>query len=68
VSTTVGWMQQFSSLGQFLGPPLVAWLAMRVGGWHWTWVATGACSLLGVWAARKLQVAWHKRTVHPAPA
>ncbi|MDO9147303.1 MAG: MFS transporter [Hydrogenophaga sp.] len=64
VSTTVGWMQQFSSLGQFLGPPLVAWLAMRVGGWHWTWVATGACSLLGVWAARRLQVAWQVQAVH----
>jgi len=65
VSTTVGWMQQFSSLGQFLGPPLVAWLAMQVGGWHWTWLATGACSVLGVWAARRLQVAWGGRVVRP---
>ena len=47
VSTTVGWMQQWSSLGQFAGPPLVAWLASRVGGWQWTWVATGLCSLTG---------------------
>ncbi len=48
LSTTVGWMQQWSALGQFAGPPLVAWLAGRAGGWQWTWVATGACALLGL--------------------
>ena len=48
VSTTVGWMQQWSSFGQFVGPPLVAWVASRVGGWQWTWVVTGACSVLGL--------------------
>ena len=58
VSTTVGWMQQLSALGQFIGPPLVAWLALRVGGWEWTWVATGGCSLLGLWVARRLQREW----------
>lgn len=47
VSTTVGWMQQWASFGQFAGPPLVAWLASAVGGWHWTWLITGACSLAG---------------------
>ena len=61
VSTTVGWMQQFSSLGQFVGPPVVAWLAVRAGGWQWTWVATGACSLLGVVLAHQLQRAWERR-------
>ncbi len=48
VSSTVGWMQQWSALGQFFGPPLVAWVAMRVGGWHWTWAATGACCVAGL--------------------
>jgi MFS transporter, CP family, cyanate transporter len=48
VSTTVGWMQQWSSLGQFAGPPLVAWLASRVGGWEWSWVVTGGCALAGL--------------------
>lgn len=47
VSTTVGWMQQCSSLGQFAGPPLVAWMAVRAGGWQWSWVVTGACALVG---------------------
>ncbi|MDM0004506.1 MFS transporter [Variovorax sp. J22R203] len=54
VSTTIGLMQQASSLGQFLAPPAVAWLAHRVGGWHWTWAATLACSLVGMAVARRL--------------
>lgn len=52
VSTTVGWMQQCSASGQFFGPPLVAWLASQVGGWHWTWALTGAASLAGLLLAR----------------
>jgi MFS family permease len=48
VSTTVGWMQQGSAAGQFAGPPAVAWLASQVGGWQWTWAATGSCCLLGL--------------------
>ena len=48
VSTTVGWMQQWSSLGQFAGPPLVAWVAHRAGGWQWTGVVTGGCALIGM--------------------
>jgi len=48
VSTTVGWMQQWSSLGQLGGPPLVAWLAAQRGDWHSTWWFTVTCSLLGL--------------------
>lgn len=48
VSTTVGMMQQASSLGQFIAPPVVAWIAHRFGGWQWTWVVTLACSLAGM--------------------
>ncbi|MDO9197372.1 CynX/NimT family MFS transporter [Rhodoferax sp.] len=54
VSTTVGWMQQWAAFGQFTGPPLVAWVASGAGGWHWTWLVTGACSVLGVLLARQL--------------
>ncbi len=61
VSTTVGWMQQLSALGQFLGPPAVAWLAVLVGGWQWTWLATGACSVLGCCVAAGLQRTWAQR-------
>lgn len=63
VSTTVGWMQQFSSLGQFVGPPVVAWVALLVGGWQLTWVATGTCSVLGLCVALRLQAAWRLRPV-----
>jgi len=48
VSTTVGYMQQWSAFGQFAGPPLVAWVAAAVGGWQWTWTVTVTLSLLGV--------------------
>lgn len=47
VSTTVGWMQQWSSAGQFLGPPAVALLAGRQGSWGQTWIVTGTCSFIG---------------------
>ena len=48
VSTTMGWLQQWSALGQFAGPPLVAGLASQVGGWQFTWAATGAFALAGL--------------------
>ncbi len=48
VSTTVGWMLQFSALGQFVGPPVVAWVAGVSGGWQWTWIVTGSASLAGI--------------------
>ncbi|MBK7263478.1 MAG: MFS transporter [Rubrivivax sp.] len=52
LSSTVGWMQQWSALGQFAGPPLVAWLASRSGGWQSTWWVTGGSALLGLWLSR----------------
>ncbi|MBC7394576.1 MAG: MFS transporter [Variovorax sp.] len=54
ISTTVGMMQQASALGQFLAPPVVAWLAHRVGGWQWTWAVTLACSVVGIVLAARL--------------
>jgi hypothetical protein len=33
---------------------VVAWLAARAGGWHWTWLATGAASLAGLLLARAI--------------
>lgn len=54
VSTTVGWMQQWASFGQFAGPPVVAWVASGVGGWHWTWAVTGSCSAIGLLLAWQL--------------
>jgi MFS transporter, CP family, cyanate transporter len=48
ISTTVGWMQQWSAAGQLAGPPLVAWVAMQAGGWQWSWLVTGAFALAGL--------------------
>jgi cyanate permease len=56
VSTTVGWMQQWSSAGQFAGPPLVAALAVATGGWQWSWLVTGSCAMAGLFLARSLRV------------
>jgi MFS family permease len=42
VSTTTGLMQQGSTLGQFLSPPLIASVAAASGGWHHTGWVTGA--------------------------
>lgn len=47
-STSVGWMQQCTALGQFIGPPIVAWVATLAGGWQMTWVVTGLFSLAGI--------------------
>jgi MFS family permease len=41
-------VQQWSSAGQFAGPPLVAAVASAAGGWQFTGLVTGACSLLGL--------------------
>ena len=54
VSTTVGWMQQWSAFGQFVGPPLAAWAAARAGGWHAMWWITGAFALAGMGVAAAL--------------
>lgn len=54
LSTTIGWMQQWSALGQFFGPPLVAWVASVTGGWQLTWLATGASAMAGILLAGAL--------------
>lgn len=57
VATTVGWVQQLSALGQFVGPPVVAALAARAGGWQLTPLLTLGCCAVGAvlaWAAGRL--------------
>ena len=64
VSTTVGYMQQLSALGQFAGPPLVAWVAASAGGWQWTWAVTATLSLAGVVLAHCIGRALNKKEIH----
>ena len=64
ISTTVGYMQQFSALGQFIGPPLVAWVAASVGGWQWTWAVNAILSVFGAILAYLIGEALHKKKIH----
>lgn len=48
VSTTVGWMQQWSACGQFAGPPIVAWVAAQSGGWQYSGFVTAAFAAIGL--------------------
>ena len=48
VSTTAGLMQQGSSIGQFLTPPLVAAAVSASGGWEHTWWVTSSMALAGL--------------------
>ena len=51
IATSVGWVQQWSAMGQFFGPPLVAWVAVQSGGWQWTHgVMASLCALGAVLA------------------
>ena len=61
LSTTVGYMQQWSAFGQFAGPPLVAWVAASAGGWQWTWVVTASLSLTGAVLAHFIGRALRKK-------
>lgn len=56
ISTTVGLMQQGSALGQFVSPPVLAWLAMGAEGWSLTWKATAVFAMGDLLAA--LLLAW----------
>jgi MFS family permease len=55
ISTTVGYVQQWSALGQFMGPPVVAWVAAQVGGWQLTWCVTGSLCVMGMVLARLIE-------------
>lgn len=50
IATTVGWVQQMSSFGQFVGPPAAAAMAAWTGGWELTWVLNAACCCGGLCA------------------
>lgn len=55
-SSTVGWVQQCSSFGQFVGPPVVAWVVNLLGGWQWSWLGTVGFALLGLLMVWQLNI------------
>ena len=60
VSTTVGFMQQWSCVGQFAGPPLVAAVATLMGGWQFTWMVTGCMCVAGWLLALGIDRCWRR--------
>lgn len=60
VSTTVGFMQQWSCVGQFAGPPLVAAVATLMGGWQFTWMVTGSMCVAGWLLALGIDRCWRR--------
>lgn len=55
VSTTVGLTQQWISLSQFAGPPMIVLLVDFTHTWQWVWTLTSAwalCGLLLSWQLR----------------
>lgn len=56
VSATVGWLQQWSSAGQFVVPPLIAWVAVAAGGWQWTGGVSAILCMAGLWLALLIRV------------
>ena len=55
VAATVGWVQQLSALGQFVGPPVTAALAARAGGWQLTPLFSVGCCMGGAVLAVVIQ-------------
>ncbi|RGE47066.1 MFS transporter [Comamonas testosteroni] len=60
VSTTVGFMQQWSCVGQFAGPPLVAAVATLMGGWQFTWMVTACMCMAGWLLALGIDRCWRR--------
>lgn len=47
-SASVGWVMQWSAIGQFSGPPLLAYLASQMHSWNYSWWITSSASLIGI--------------------
>jgi MFS family permease len=61
LSTTVGWMQQWSAIGQFAGPPVVAAVASTAGGWQWSGAVTACFAAVGLLLSRFVARALRER-------
>lgn len=47
-SASVGWVMQWSAIGQFSGPPLLGFLASQMGSWNYSWWITSTASIVGL--------------------
>lgn len=55
VAGSIGWIQQWSSLGQFCLPPLMGVLVTWWGGWEQAWTVCVTLSILGILGSFKIQ-------------
>ena len=55
VASTMGWVQQWSALGQFCLPPLMGSLVMWWGTWRNAWVVCVALGMVGMVCAMGIQ-------------
>lgn len=55
VSTSLGWTTQLSMMGQFVAPPVAAWLADTHGSWELTWLLNAAACVLGLWLVLRIR-------------
>lgn len=55
VASTMGWVQQWSALGQFCLPPLVGGLVTWWGTWRYTWVVCVVLGMVGIFCAGHIQ-------------
>lgn len=60
VPGVIGLMQQIFNVGNFAGPPLMAWIATATGGWQSTWWMTCGFGALGC------LLTWRLTRVRPA--
>lgn len=55
VSGSIGWIQQWSSFGQFCLPPLMGLWVTWWGGWEQAWMVCVTLSILGILGSFKIQ-------------
>lgn len=48
IAISIGWIQQLTSLGMLITPPIMAAVAQHVGGWQYAWVVTSITGSLGL--------------------
>ena len=60
-SIAVGWVMQWSAIGQFSGPPLLAYLAIQMNSWNYSWWITSTASLAGIYLAFLMSHQYNKK-------
>ena len=54
IAGCVGWVQQLTSIGMLITPPLVAEISLLARGWEWTWTVTCSGALIGMFLSARV--------------